>query len=34
LILSAIPKWEGSILHQQELFDQEAFETLASVYPM
>jgi EAL domain-containing protein (putative c-di-GMP-specific phosphodiesterase class I) len=33
-ILNALPQWEGSILHQQELFDQEAFETLASVYPM
>ena len=34
LILNALSRWEGSILHQHELFDQEAFEALASVYPM
>jgi EAL domain-containing protein (putative c-di-GMP-specific phosphodiesterase class I) len=34
LILSSLPQWEGSILQQQDLFNQEVFETLASVYPM
>jgi hypothetical protein len=34
LILSALSQWEGSILHSPDLFDKEAFETLASAYPM
>ena len=34
LILSTLSRWEGSILNQQELFDQEAFDKLASAYPM
>ena len=34
LILSTLSRWEESILHQQEVFDQEAFDKLASAYPM
>ena len=34
LILSSLSRWEASFLHQRELFNQEAFETLASVYRM
>ena len=34
LILSSLPQWEESVLHRQELYEQGAFETLASAYPM
>jgi diguanylate cyclase (GGDEF)-like protein/PAS domain S-box-containing protein len=34
LILSALPAWEENVLHMQEIYDQEVFETLASAYPM
>jgi EAL domain-containing protein (putative c-di-GMP-specific phosphodiesterase class I) len=34
LILSALPAWEEHVLHMQEIYDQEVFETLASAYPM
>jgi EAL domain-containing protein (putative c-di-GMP-specific phosphodiesterase class I) len=34
LILSSLSRWEASFVHQRELFNQEAFETLASVYRM
>ena len=34
LILSALVQWEGGVLQRQSLFDKEAFETLASAYPM
>lgn len=34
LILSSLSQWEESVLHRQELYEQEIFETLASAYPM
>ena len=34
LILSALSQWEESVLHRQELYEPEIFETLASAYPM
>jgi EAL domain-containing protein (putative c-di-GMP-specific phosphodiesterase class I) len=34
MILSSLSQWEDGVLHRQELYEKEFFETLASAYPM